>query len=805
MKTVKIVTVGDGNVGKTSLLMTYTNDTFPAEYVPTVFDNFTAYINIDGNAAHLNLWDTAGQEEYDRLRALSYPQTDVFLLCFSIICPVSFKNVSQKWAPEIRHFCPAANIVLVGTKSDAREEHKQRARYTGIHPIACEAGVYKAREIGARKYIECSALTRKGLRGVFTEAVRPLLVSGTPQVKKKKDPNCIISVTREMQDTRREQAEHASASQTTITGQMQMMAADSMFSFLLQVCRETDLNRDDIELEVRLGFVQDFVFSSELNKADFDHLINKLDNSGIGCRFSRHNDFHFPTYQDQDGTHKRVRIRRDDRDRYERPEVKTSLKKEDFRVRDSIMPYDVRVSIAQEKKLRALDGNMPDDWSKVRQKERKSYNYNTPHRPWDIDLTVVTERSRTASARLTYEAEIEFHPVVLQWCRDPSKHDRLRNMLVDFYKNIWSLFGASREVSLFQKVSPDKNDQLQRMCNQALHQNARVDFPGSMPVNFRRKHFAEIQKKEYYVSEKTDGMRYLMVVTREGVYMCTRRYEFQSVPGASILCHLFPDSIFDGEMVKYEREKDRQMYLLFDVILYEGDNVSQKFVPDRLAMIGAAVGKWRYHMGKNPTDKFPFEFTGKVFKDKSEIRDLLKLMREHNGERFFEDRSRHHKTDGLVFTCRNEPYLIRSAHSMYKWKYSDKLSVDFRVVIERDNRLKFYVTSRRDSPEVEYNIEPKLSNRDELVRDIQSHERTRREQRDYGTIAELKYDPWESSWVYCNLRGDKTTPNHISILLDTLEVLSENVTTNEITFRMSGKSNEEWKSRTEEHLKGNGR
>ncbi|ELT97773.1 hypothetical protein CAPTEDRAFT_21696 [Capitella teleta] len=188
---IKCVVVGDGTVGKTCMLISYTTDSFPGEYVPTVFDNYTASIMVDGVSVALGLWDTAGQEDYDRLRPLSYPQTDVFLICFSVVSPSSFDNITMKWYPEVKHHCPDAPILLVGTKIDLRDDKEVVGQLAAqsLAPVKREQGIKMASKVRAVKYLECSALTQRGLKQVFDEAVRAVL---NPQPPMRTDRKCVL-------------------------------------------------------------------------------------------------------------------------------------------------------------------------------------------------------------------------------------------------------------------------------------------------------------------------------------------------------------------------------------------------------------------------------------------------------------------------------------------------------------------------------------------------------------------------------------------------------------------------------------
>ncbi|KAG1833907.1 small GTPase Rac1 [Suillus variegatus] len=159
----------------------------------SVFDNYSANVMVDGKTISLGLWDTAGQEDYDRLRPLSYPQTDVFLICFSLVSPPSYENVRTKWWPEISHHAPSTSVVLVGTKLDLREDPAtiEKLRDRRMQPIQYTQGVSMARDIGAVKYLECSALSQKGLKTVFDEVIRAVL-NPPPKEKKRSGRGCVI-------------------------------------------------------------------------------------------------------------------------------------------------------------------------------------------------------------------------------------------------------------------------------------------------------------------------------------------------------------------------------------------------------------------------------------------------------------------------------------------------------------------------------------------------------------------------------------------------------------------------------------
>ncbi|EGY16712.1 GTP-binding protein rho2 [Verticillium dahliae VdLs.17] len=165
----KLVIIGDGACGKTSLLSVFTLGYFPTHYVgppiaiPTVFENYV----------------TDCREDYERLRPLAYSKAHVILIAFSVDTPDSLDNVKHKWIEEASRLCPDVPIMLVGLKKDLREDPVaiEEMRKKSLPFVTTAQGDAVAREVGARKYLECSSLSGEGVDDVFEAATRAALLT----------------------------------------------------------------------------------------------------------------------------------------------------------------------------------------------------------------------------------------------------------------------------------------------------------------------------------------------------------------------------------------------------------------------------------------------------------------------------------------------------------------------------------------------------------------------------------------------------------------------------------------------------
>ena len=110
----KLVIIGDGNCGKTSLLFAFKNRTFLEGHTPTIVETYVDAVCVDGRQVQFVIWDTAGQEEYERLRPLFYRDSDIILICYCVDNRESFDNIMDKWFPDLKYFCPKVPTILIG-------------------------------------------------------------------------------------------------------------------------------------------------------------------------------------------------------------------------------------------------------------------------------------------------------------------------------------------------------------------------------------------------------------------------------------------------------------------------------------------------------------------------------------------------------------------------------------------------------------------------------------------------------------------------------------------------------------------
>ncbi|KAJ3032252.1 GTP-binding protein Rho1 [Rhizophlyctis rosea] len=155
-------------IGKTALLLVYSGAAFPQMHYPTVADSYITPHHVD-SSKQLELVDTPGSEDLDRLRPFSYHGAQLVLLCFAITDPRSLINVEDKWLPEARVFAPSAPVLLVGLKKDLRTDRLtiEMLRRNNLNPVTQAQAQEAAIRMEAIGYRECSARTGEGVEAVF--------------------------------------------------------------------------------------------------------------------------------------------------------------------------------------------------------------------------------------------------------------------------------------------------------------------------------------------------------------------------------------------------------------------------------------------------------------------------------------------------------------------------------------------------------------------------------------------------------------------------------------------------------------
>ncbi|KAL4238909.1 hypothetical protein ACF0H5_003616 [Mactra antiquata] len=156
--------VGDGLVGKTSLVKKFVLNTYSESYDATVFDNFAGHVAVSDKKYTVSVFDTAGQRDYEDLRVFTYAQSDVIIVCYSAVDRNSYDNITDFWIPEIRTYVgKSIPIILVATQTDLCNNKNEC--------VSTHEGEVLAGKIRASSFLEISANDSEGVRDLFKGVV----------------------------------------------------------------------------------------------------------------------------------------------------------------------------------------------------------------------------------------------------------------------------------------------------------------------------------------------------------------------------------------------------------------------------------------------------------------------------------------------------------------------------------------------------------------------------------------------------------------------------------------------------------
>ena len=343
-----------------------------------------------------------------------------------------------------------------------------------------------------------------------------------------------------------------------------------------------------------------------------------------------------------------------------------------------------------------------------------------------------------------------------------------------------------------------------------------LSFPGAQPVSFASRHIAELQKEDYYVCEKSDGIRCLMYLTGDDVgaeitYLIDRKNDYYHVSGLH-----FPKSmenpqefhsgtLVDGELVN-DRQKDgsrKLNYLVFDCLVLDGSSLMQRTLDKRLAYFRDKV----YNPYKALYKAYPEELQYVPFQV-----EFKNMQFAYGIEMMFREvlPNLPHDNDGLIFTCRNSPYQPGTDQHILKWKFENENSVDFRLFfdwhpLEPDpetqangdlellpdyrRKPKFHLAAHKSSSEDIFYGEMHVE--DEEWEKMKALNEPLDER-----IVEC-YQDKEQRWRFMRWRNDKHEANHISTVDSVLESIRDSVSQEQL-IASSRKMRDEWKRRQAE-------
>lgn len=401
---------------------------------------------------------------------------------------------------------------------------------------------------------------------------------------------------------------------------------------------------------------------------------------------------------------------------------------------------------------------------------------------------VLHTENRKSSTNINYYIDLRlrsYYDIDKNNARELNKEiEWIRNLIERIYTDPFLDIGMIEYQGENLRDVQNEYHRVMSMCSP--QSSLKYEFLGSMPVNLSRKHFSLIKQNDYFVSDKTDGVRYMVLFYRNQMFLINRSHRFYTVPRFNNI-HAWltkPDTttLIDGEMVRNHRTYSPN-FLMFDSVMINGHFIGSMILEERLKMsISSIVNRYRNNRPPGSSShegSDPFQFLGKFMMPKSKIHNIIRLISDKNGGRFFDDSQRRcHKVDGLIMAPGSTPYQLKTDKEMFKWKYLDLVSIDFRVEklsktsvdlclgTEKYNFIKCISTYLTEE---DYNA---------ITNDI-------RLEQVKVVIAEFVFNKKEGMWRYKHLRPDKDKPNHLTIGFSTMESVIEDVETEEVVSIMS--------------------
>ena len=321
-------------------------------------------------------------------------------------------------------------------------------------------------------------------------------------------------------------------------------------------------------------------------------------------------------------------------------------------------------------------------------------------------------------------------------------------------------------------VSEQVRHRILKSCQSHDVATTRDALPSPVPTMLTRKRLQEIQTRNYWVCEKTDGIHMMMYAVNNEVFLMDQKayvYKVTLLKQPMETSFLMRETILDGEMII--KKNDAASFVVFDVISVNGNSVIQAPLKDRLSLVGNTVVKEYREM---LVDVIPFEVIGKSMFPLNRVSHILKAIAFENNEHVYRDDKRENRTDGLVFTPGDEPYRSQacgafSKHRLYKWKFPERNTVDFKILQPFVNPIKLYCVTE--------------TGQDAHCTHVQLDEETLSELRKLDKmelIIECLFSPLSGSWFFADIRKDKSRPNNISTFVQVMEAIMENITEEQI-------------------------